>query len=64
MNLFDAFGDRWTVGREVCAADNVDEGILGGHHVPRVPEEKSSRLMKVYWTRRSLSSSKMGTPSS
>lgn len=35
MSLFDAFGDRWTVGREVRAADNVGESLLGGRHVPK-----------------------------
>lgn len=35
MSLFDAFGDRWTAGREVRAADNVGESLFGGHHVPK-----------------------------
>lgn len=33
--LSDAFGDRWTAGQEVQAADNVGNSLLGGHHVPK-----------------------------
>lgn len=35
MSLFDAFGDRWTPGRKVRAADDVGQGLLGGNHVSK-----------------------------